>query len=160
MQFQPVQKLSYRHDAIMDMMLANPGMKIWEIAQRLGISRRYAYILTASDMFKARLAERREAMRLRAEDSWIEQCQQAVSLGLKRVNQELEEAECDAGFALSASEKALKMYRQMTGAGEEKPAASNVVNIQQNNYHAAPDAIEEARQLLAEVHGAKALPSE
>lgn len=54
-----IQKIRYNHDALIDLMIANPELTQKEMAVKLGRSTGWLTQVISSDMFKARLAERR-----------------------------------------------------------------------------------------------------
>lgn len=53
-----VLKLNYAHDAMIDLILSDPGISQNEIARRMGYSASWVSQLVSSDAFQARLAER------------------------------------------------------------------------------------------------------
>lgn len=57
-----LKSLNHRHHAIMDWMLANPHRRLGECAQELGVTQAWLSTVINSDLFKARLALRREAI--------------------------------------------------------------------------------------------------
>lgn len=54
--------LRSRHEAIVDLLISAPHLKIREIAERVGLSQSYISTLINSDTFRTRLAERREQL--------------------------------------------------------------------------------------------------
>jgi AraC-like DNA-binding protein len=54
--------LRSRHEAIIDLLIAAPHLKIREIAEKVGLSQSYISTLINSDTFKSRLAIRREEL--------------------------------------------------------------------------------------------------
>lgn len=54
--------LRARHEAIIDLLIAAPHLKIREIAEKVGLSQSYISTLINSDTFKSRLAARRETL--------------------------------------------------------------------------------------------------
>lgn len=57
-----IKKLSHRHLAIMDWMLANPEKKLGECAEFFKVSAAWLSTVINSDLFQARFAERRNVM--------------------------------------------------------------------------------------------------
>lgn len=55
---QAIQKVSYTHDAMIDLMIATPGISQNELAARFGYSPSWISQVISSDAFQARLAER------------------------------------------------------------------------------------------------------
>jgi hypothetical protein len=54
-----IASVSYTHDAIIDEILARPGIAQWELAKIFGYSQAWMSIIINSDAFKERLAERK-----------------------------------------------------------------------------------------------------
>lgn len=57
-----IQKVSYNHEAMIDMLIADPWISQNEIARRFGMSASWISTIICSDLFQARLAERREKL--------------------------------------------------------------------------------------------------
>jgi len=54
-----IQKISYTHDAMIDLIVAHPGISNNELAARFGYTAAWCSMIKSSDAFKARLAARR-----------------------------------------------------------------------------------------------------
>ena len=59
---QPVQKLHYTHEAMIDLIIAEPGIYNEEIAERFGYTASWISTVVVSDIFQAKLAARREEL--------------------------------------------------------------------------------------------------
>lgn len=59
--YQP-NKMSHRHDAIMDWMIANPDKTLGECAVEMGYTQPWLSVIVNSDMFQARYRERRDEL--------------------------------------------------------------------------------------------------
>lgn len=57
-----VQKLSIKHTAIMDFMIANPEIKLGDVAQKFGVTQGWLSQLIHSSLFQAELAYKKEVM--------------------------------------------------------------------------------------------------
>lgn len=57
-----IRKISYTHDGLIDMILAHPEFSQGQLAHEFGYTQAWLSQIMASDAFKARLAERKEAM--------------------------------------------------------------------------------------------------
>lgn len=55
-----IQKVRYSHDAMIDLIIENPWVHQNELAAHFGYSPAWISVVMATDMFKARLAQRRE----------------------------------------------------------------------------------------------------
>ena len=54
--------MKWWHESVIDWMLLNPGKHIRDAAPHFNVSENYMYLLTESDMFKSRFAERRKEL--------------------------------------------------------------------------------------------------
>lgn len=57
-----IQKVRWHHDAMIDLMIAEPSMSQGELAQKMGYTQTWVSIIVNSDAFKERLAERKEKL--------------------------------------------------------------------------------------------------
>jgi len=57
-----IQKLRYSHEAMIDMLIAEPWIAQGELAQRFGMSPSWISTIICSDLFQSRLAERRDQL--------------------------------------------------------------------------------------------------
>lgn len=57
-----IQKLSIKHEAIMNYMLANPGIAKGDVAREFGISQAWLSIIIYSDAFQSQLREKQKEM--------------------------------------------------------------------------------------------------
>ncbi len=58
----PLKKVGYTHEALIDQIIANPGIKRWQLAQIFGYSPGWLSVIMGSDSFKAKFAERKGEM--------------------------------------------------------------------------------------------------
>lgn len=128
----PEYPLSYRYEAIIDHMLANPQLKQYEIAEAIGCTPAWLGQIIKSDGFKARYAQRRiqfnEETNLRLTAKLVDIADKSAD----RVLAELRKGdECDAGFALDAATRALRSIGFGAPVGRpahEKPEAPKAPN--------------------------------
>lgn len=59
---QPIAKVSYTHDAMIDMIIARPGISQNELAARFGYTASWISQIISSDSFQSALAKRREQL--------------------------------------------------------------------------------------------------
>ena len=57
-----IQKLSVKHEAIMDYLLANPGMSLGDLAAHFGITQTWLSVVIHSPAFQDRLAEKKDML--------------------------------------------------------------------------------------------------
>ena len=56
----PPVKLNYSHDAMIDLLIANPGISQNEVARRFGYSASWVSTIMSTDAFQSRFAERKD----------------------------------------------------------------------------------------------------
>ena len=54
-----LKKISYTHDAIIDAIIASPGVSQGELAKEFGYTQTWLSIMIGSDAFQSRLTERK-----------------------------------------------------------------------------------------------------
>src|SRR5580765_8138765 len=59
---EPLQKLRYTHEALIDQLIAEPWISQNELADRFGMSASWISTIICSDLFQSRLAERRDKL--------------------------------------------------------------------------------------------------
>lgn len=105
-----IQRVKYSHDAFIDLIIAQPGIKQGEIAKHFGYSQTWVSRVMNSDAFLARLAERKKDLVDPAIGLSIDEKLRAVaSISLDKVLEKLELAPTmdDALRAMDLSAKAL-----------------------------------------------------
>ncbi len=147
-EFHSIQKLNYRHEAIISFMISHPDMKQGEIASALGISEAWLSTIKRSDMFRR---EYKRRMNIHHEELDTQVREKLYKVGIKaldRVDEALEEVDedghyvVDPRFALDAKDKALARL----GFGTSKGATAGNTDIP--NSHATGEDLEAARKLL------------
>lgn len=123
-----IQKVSFTHDAIIDLLIARPHLNYREIAAEFGYTPIGIGIIVRSDAFKARL----EARKAELVDPLIKQTVEDRLLGLAMASIDVLEKKMavsdDPKLALATLETALKS----TGYGARNPQTMNtqfVVNL-------------------------------
>lgn len=88
-----ITKVSYSHDAMIDLIIANPGVNQGELAQAFGYTEAWVSQVMSSDAFKERLASRKKELVDPAIIASIEQRFEAVAmLSLERLKEKLEKS--------------------------------------------------------------------
>lgn len=119
-----LKKVRYTHDAMIDQIIANPGVSEIELGELFGYSKQWVSRLMCSDAFQARLALRKEEIidpKLTA--SVEERLRGAAMLSLEIITRNLETNQ-NFGNAMKVAELTLKAGAY--GARSSQP-------IQQNN---------------------------
>lgn len=101
-----ISRLSHKHDAIMDWLLANPEKKMAECARAFGVTQTWLSIVVNSDLFQARykrlLEEHRDTRVMPLRDKLIGTASRAV----EKLGDQIETTD-DPSFLLEASDKLL-----------------------------------------------------
>lgn len=140
-----IKKVSHKHEAILDMMLANPQMKLRDIAREMGVSQSWLSCIIHSDAFQRRLSARQEEIFNATLLPLKDKIAGAAAVAVEKLSESVENASpaADREFVLDATEKLLKAAGF---TGRESVAES--VNAQQNNFFFGADALEVAREKM------------
>lgn len=125
-----LKKIRYTHDAMIDILLANPAIRQKELATMFGFSEAWVSTVICSDAFQARLAVRRsDLVGNTLLLNFNERMRRMAFKSLERVETELEkQAACDVNVAMDALKLAAKGFG--FGGGPQIQ-----VNAQQNNQY-------------------------
>lgn len=85
-----IQKLTPRHETIMNLMVAEPTLKMSDIARQLGVTPAWLSVIIHSDIFQARLREKQEGIWSRAGQSITEKLETLAHLSLDKMIDEVE----------------------------------------------------------------------
>lgn len=150
-----LKKLSHRHHAIMDFMLANPTLPMSKVAEHFGVTQAWLSTVRHSDLFKARLAERRMMMDQDQAHRIGSKLQTLAEKGIDALCDVVKDEEQTADAKLNATKTALeaigflgKTAAPASGA-QGQPAQ---VNISINN-----DAFQQARETAMGGHKAQTI---
>lgn len=125
----PIAQLSSIHEALIDYMVINPHHGLRELAARFGYSATWISQITNSDLFKARLRERRDAHFSRLSATLSEKIQAAADIGIERLGAMLE-ASGDPRFVKDATDNLLNRLGygvQRAGVQVNAPGATIAV---------------------------------
>lgn len=144
-----IAKLSYTHDAMINLILSNPGISQNEIALQFGYSASWISQVMTSDAFQARLMERSAELidpTIRA--SIEEQFRGLVNRSMDIVRQKLAKAEVTDQFAL----RALEVASRAAGYGARDPLVAVQVNVDNHLDDLGSRLIKLLDRKKAEVH--------
>lgn len=100
-----VKKLNYSHDAMVDLIIARPGISQGQLAATFGYTQAWVSNVMASDAFRSRLAARREELVDPALLASVEERFEGLVLqSLDRLQEELAKPACPANVILKAVE--------------------------------------------------------
>jgi hypothetical protein len=120
-----IAKVRYTHDAMIDMIVAEPQISQNEIAARFGYSAAWVSIIINSDAFQARLAERKEDLvdpQIRATVN-----DRLTAVANKAMDKLMERLATNASFSNRELIEAAKMATSGLGFGPAKAAPSGPV---------------------------------
>lgn len=140
-----LKNISYSHDGMIDMMLANPAISKGELAMHFGRSQSWVSTVIHSDAFQARLAERKAVLIDPLIAGSLEARMKALAEQSLQVLQDKLDAKPDADLALEA----FKASSKALGYG----ARRENLQVQANFVVAMPGKAESAAAWVTEVKG-------
>lgn len=139
-----VASLSHRHTAIMDFMLANPEIKLSEVASHFGMTQAWLSTVIHSDCFQSELKDKQGALFDETVLNLRDKITGAAHRALDRLGEKLDTVD-DPKFILDASEKTLKALGYGTSTSISQ---SKTINNVQNNYTVPANIHADARQRM------------
>lgn len=127
----PLQKLSYNHEALIDMLIAEPWISQNELAGRFGLSASWLSTIICSELFQDRLAQRREQI----VDPELRQSTKAQLQGLHSRSMEILRKKLDAEPEAVPDQLALQVLKvtgSSLGLGGERDTR---VSIHETHLH-------------------------
>ena len=152
-----LKKVSYAHDALIDIILANPTVTNIQLAEYFGKTKEWISWVRCSDSFQARLAVRKAAVvGPLLLDTFQNRLQALAVQSMDKLNDAMRKDDCPTGVALEA----LKITARGLGYGGGNGVtinnnSSSVVNSQTNNVVLLPAKAPSAKA-WAETYGAEA----
>lgn len=138
---------SYRHDAIIDLMIACPNLRQNDIAAQLGYTPAYLSTIISSDAFQMKLRLRRSEYEAGLDQSAMERLHELDEKATAIIATELAKADADPQFALSVKKT---VQTNMTGArgNQRAPAQTTVIA---NNAQINQNVLARAREKMKRV---------
>lgn len=139
-------KLSARwwHDKMVEYIVLNPAISQKELARLIGRSEGTVNLVVKSDMFQARLAQRRDALRERIDQTISQKLLKVADLGLEVVTEQLETKRGALPFA--ATTEFVGNILERLGYGTKPSSPSTQVQV---NVGSAPVAVPVSSEALA-----------
>jgi len=148
-------RVKYRWDAIIDVMLSNPTLSQNEIAEMLGYTPAYLSTLKKTDGFQVRYYTRRRQMSESIQDRvqmlmmlQIEKASEAILDGIEAIG---EEDGPTHEFALSAQDKALRGLGFGPSSGPSSISVNTNVSTSLPSNSVADNVIEDARKIMIDI---------
>lgn len=120
-----LEKLRYSHDAMVDLLIANPGIHQNAIAARFGYTPAWVSTIMASDAFKTRLATRREQL---VDPSILASIEERFSALAEKSLAVLQEKLAQPQVSDDLALKALALGAKALGIGGNASAKTVVIN--------------------------------
>lgn len=113
-----ITRLTYTHDAMIDLILQEPTVTYSELAEIFGFSQRWISHVVSSDAFKARLAERKAALvDPQISRSLNERLRGVTVKAIDLISEKLSSEDAGAAYALDALGIATGAMKQVKGNG-------------------------------------------
>lgn len=144
-----IKRLSEKHMAMMDYMLANPAASMLEIAEAFGVTLAWFSTVRNSDLFRQTYAERRRIISERQQEIVSEKLAAAANKGLDRMIDLLDDEETGPNTVIAIT----KLAMEHSGMSQAKSTtAVTVNNVTQNTAIVVDDeksaAIRAARERI------------
>ena len=138
-----IKKLSHTHHAIMDFMVANPNLKMQDIAAHFGYTNSWLSIITHSDTFQRELNTRRIAWR-NVHDTRLSSLMLGVAeKAMGVLSEALDDDDITARGANEIAKTALSALGFIGGKkGDEISTVNNTYNISAEDMHLAQQIIQ------------------
>lgn len=99
----PLLKLNYSHEAMIDLILAEPSVTNKELAEIFSYSEAWISHIRRSDSFQARIAERKAlVIDPRIRQNLEDRLSHVATASIAKIQEKLESADVTAGYALDA----------------------------------------------------------
>ena len=137
---------TYRHDAIIDLMIACPNMNQNAIAAQLGYTPAYLSTLVTADAFRMKLHLRRSEYEASLDQTALERLHDLDEKASAIIAKELEKEKADPNFALS-----VKKTVQQNMSGKSKQTTNINAPLIQNNSQINQNVLARAREKMRRV---------
>lgn len=144
-----IQKISHRHDAILEFMICNPTAQLGEVARHFQVSQAWLSVIINSDVFRAKHEARGDEFFGAAIVPLREKIVGVASQAVEKLGEKLE-VSSDGDFVLAVADKLL--HRLGYAPAKTPPPAPGAINIQQN-YSVSPDVLARARASFGQPAG-------
>lgn len=143
-----IQKVSIKHEAIMDYLIANPHHKLGIVAEHFGVSQAWLSVIINSDVFKVKLKEKNEEVFAQTIIPLRERVVGIAHVGVEKLGEALHHASpiTDRAFIADTTDSILK---NLGYTPKSQPAQTGTPVNQQNNFYVVDkDTLQEARAKL------------
>ena len=143
-----LQKLSNRHHAIMDYMLANPGLALAAVADHFHVTQPWLSTVINSDVWRERYSQRRDLMDSRISESITDKLGRIAEKSLDGIDSSLDDEEVSPNTKLQIARMALETLGFL---GNNKNNVSQQPSVQAApTVNIAISAVQQARARMQE----------
>lgn len=153
-----IQRVSHRHDRIIDWLIANPERPLRECAEQVGVTQAWLSCIIHSDAFQAEYHARRDSVVHPELRSLSEKLTELAHHSIEQLHKRVASgAVDDPKVLMDVADKTLGKL----GYGVQKggPGGGGQVNVQ-NNYYTAPVDRESLAQARSRMHSLFSSPDE
>lgn len=150
-----IQRMSHRHDAIIDFLIANPHVKNLELlCHHLQITRSWLSVVMRSDVFREEYTRRRMEHNQGLSASIIQHQLELTLKAMSKLDQALDEADLDPHLCLET----IKAFTPTPGRA---PQAAPAMSAKETDREFVIDrgVLVKARETIREIHTTPALPA-
>lgn len=141
-----VERLTPRHDLIIDFLIANPTMKMSDVARTFGVTPPWLSVIIHSDIFQAKLAEKQEVFFIRSTQSIKEKLETLAHLAIDDMIDRVE-VQSDINNVREIAKVALDRIGFSPARG---PVVGGNQYVQNNFISASAEVLKAARQKILE----------
>lgn len=139
-----IKKVSNRHEAILQFIIANPTVQYGQVAAKFGVSVSWLSIIINSHAFKEQLASRQDELY----DATVvaplgEKLTAAADATLEKYMDHIPNLTADQ--AINAGDK---LFARLGYGSNKGSGAGDTTNVQVNNYHVNPEILAKAREKI------------
>lgn len=128
------QKVSHRHEAILQWILTNPEKRLKDCAQEFGLTQAWLSCIVHSDAFQEKLKERQDECFSSVVVGLRERLAGVAQAAVERLGEKVEQSQ-DPNFLLKAADMTLKNLNPHGVGG----LGGSGVTVNQNNFYAMAD---------------------
>lgn len=147
-----IQKLSVKHETIMDFLMAHPAIRLGDVASHFGVTQPWLSQVIHSDVFQSRLKEKKDVA---FHHTVLPLREKMTALAHMSIDKLMEQVplQTDASVVNKVAENVLDRL----GFGSKAVPTGLQVNAQNVQVNVLRSELEEARDMMLKVNGAKAL---
>ena len=143
-----VQRLSHKHEMILNWLLLNADRSLRECADHFGLTQAWLSSLIHSDLFQLTLRERQTQIALRIADDLPAKLRTLADVAVETLTTFVSESE-NPEYVLDATDKVLHRMGFAPSSARNPAGSPAQIAAQQNNFFITAGDLHEARQLMS-----------